>query len=182
MVPKRLRRRGLVIGVGVVFHDMPIVSMAHSSQIVVQDRAVLTSHAAFTALGISRPCVLRTLRAGASINIGEDTGMSGVVICAATSVSIGKQCLLGAGVMLMDNDFHPVLPENRRFNRNPRDIQALPIVVEDNVFIGAGTIVLKGVQIGTNSVIGAGSVVVSDIPRNVIAAGNPARVIRSVYP
>jgi acetyltransferase-like isoleucine patch superfamily enzyme len=116
----------------------------------------------------------------AQIEIGSDTGISGGVICAALSVKIGKECLLGADVMIVDNDFHPINADGRRYNRNLANVAAAPVVVGDNVFIGARSIVLKGVSIGSNSVIGAGSVVVGNIPSGVIAAGVPARVIREI--
>jgi maltose O-acetyltransferase len=75
----------------------------------------------------------------------------------------------------MDNDFHRLEPERR--NERP---ESKPIVLEDNVWLGGRVIVLAGVTIGEDSVIGAGSVVTSDIPPKVIAAGVPARVIRGL--
>jgi acetyltransferase-like isoleucine patch superfamily enzyme len=181
-VPMRLRRRGIEIGTRGKFYGMPLVSMAGSSRITLGDRVVLASHSAFTALGVSRPCVLRTIRPGAVIAIGEDTRISGVVICAAVNITIGKRCLLGADVKIADTDFHALKPENRCFNNNPEDISAAPVSIGDDVFIGTGAIILKGVTIGTGSVIGAGSVVIKDVPEYSIAAGNPARVVRTIAP
>jgi acetyltransferase-like isoleucine patch superfamily enzyme len=63
---------------------------------------------------------------------------------------------------------------------NQNNISAKPVIIEDNVFIGACAIILKGVTIGKNSIIGAGSVVVSNVPKNVIVAGNPAKVIKVI--
>lgn len=71
---------------------------------------------------------------------------------------------------------HPVEPEPRRAKWEA----AKPIVIGDNVWLGGGAIIMPGVTIGENSVIGAGAVVTKDIPANVVAVGNPARVIRSV--
>jgi acetyltransferase-like isoleucine patch superfamily enzyme len=106
--------------------------------------------------------------------------MSGAVICAAISITIGKECLIGADVLIADSDFHSIKPEGRRYGAAADDIGAAPVVIEDNVFIGARTVVLKGVRIGRDSVIGAGSVVACDIPEGAVAVGNPARVIRNV--
>ena len=94
------------------------------------------------------------------------------------SVIIGDNCLIGADVTFTDTDFHPITPNNRRFSRV--NVGVKPVVIEDNVFIGTKSIILKGVTIGENSIIGAGSVVVNSIPKNVIAAGNPCRVIRDI--
>ena len=77
----------------------------------------------------------------------------------------------GANVTIMDGDAHQ---DDSRAGKNA------PIVIEDNVWIGANATILKGVTIGRNSLIGAGSVVVKSIPENVIAAGNPCRVIKSL--
>lgn len=112
---------------------------------------------------------------GSVVIVGDGTSFSNnVQIIAEQSVTIGQRCLIGDAVVIMDSDFHDLSPEGR--HRLP----AVPakVVIEDNVFIGSRVIVLKGVTIGKDSVIGAGSVVVRSIPPGVIAGGNPAKVIR----
>lgn len=175
-----LRAAGVEMGENVQIQGRPIVSLAANSRIRIGARCVLCSDSQSNALGINHPVVLRTLRPGAEIVIGEDTGMSGGAICAAGSIRIGAGCLIGANVTVADTDFHALKPANRRYNKNPDEIAVAPIVIEDNVFIGADTFVLKGVTIGKNSVIGAGSVVTRDVPANTIAAGNPAKVIKFI--
>lgn len=175
-----LRIAGVDIAEKVRVQGRPIVSLASGSRIQIGARSVLCSDSQINALGINHPIVLRTLRPGAEIVIGEDTGMSGGSICAASSIRIGAGCLLGANVTLADTDFHSLNPANRRYNKNPDEIAVAPIVIGDNVFIGAEVFVLKGVTIGKNSVIGAGSVVTRAIPENSIAAGNPASVIKLI--
>lgn len=175
-----LQALGVEGATSVRFYGMPEVTLAPGSRIVLGERIVLCSHSHFTALGVARPVVLRTLRPGAHIKIGADVGFSGGVVCAATSVVIGNQCLFGADVQIVDTDFHPIAPLNRRFENRPEFIESAPIVIEDNVFLGAGVRVLKGVRIGKNSVIGAGSLVTRDVPADVIAVGVPARVVRSL--
>lgn len=173
-----LRASGVEVAEKVQIQGWPIVSMAKDSSIKIGARCVICSDSGINALGVNHPVVLRTLSPGAEIVIGEDTGLSGGSICAAKSVQIGAGCLIGANVTLADTDFHAVNPNNRRYNKNPAEIAVAPIVIEDNVFIGADVFVVKGVRIGRNSVIGAGSVVTRDVPENAIAAGNPAKVIR----
>lgn len=174
VVPKQMRNVVVELGKGVAFLGSPIISMAKGSSIHIEDGAMLTSTSQFTALGVNHPVILRTLRPGAKIEIGNDVGMSGVTICAAQSVRIGKQCLFGANVLIADTDFHALAPQGRRYNNHEADIATAPIIIGENVFIGTGSIILKGVEIGENSVIGAGSVVSKSVPANVIAAGNPA--------
>lgn len=106
------------------------------------------------------------------IEIGDGVFLNyGTSISAHELVHIGNQCQVGSYVCMMDNDYHQV--EDRS-----RPGESDPIVVGDNVWLGIRVIVLKGVHIGKNSVVGAGSVVTKDIPPNVLAAGVPARVIR----
>lgn len=179
-VPGRLRRRGVTVGQGATFHGMPLVSLAQDSRIEIGDRVVLVSDCAFTALGVSRPTILRTLQSGASISIGDDTGISGGTICAASRVTIGKRCLIGADVKIADTDFHSLKPDNRRFNNNPLDIGVAPVHIGDDVFVGTGAIILKGVVIGSGAIVGAGSVVTKDVPEGGVVAGNPAKIIRGI--
>ena len=179
-MPNAVKRAGVSVGNDVEFFGMPLISLGPVSQIVLGDRVSLCSVPEYTALGVTHPIILRTLRVGARIEIGDDTGISGATICAALNVTIGRDCLLGANVIIADTDFHPLDAHNRRYNNNPVDIQAKPISIGNNVFIGTGAIILKGVTVGHNSVIGAGAVVVHDVPKNSIAAGNPARVIGAI--
>lgn len=92
-----------------------------------------------------------------------------------TDIYIGNYVLIGPNVTL-DSATHPIRPDIRKkqaqFN--------VPVIIEDNVWIGAGAIILPGVRIGENSVIGAGSVVTKDIPANVVAVGNPCKVLRKI--
>ncbi len=109
------------------------------------------------------------------IKIGTETSFSNEVqIFAERSVTVGSRCLIGDSVLIVDSDFHDLSPESR--HSGPATIE--PVVIEDNVFIGSRAIILKGVTIGQDSVIGAGSVVTRSIPPRTVAAGNPAKVIR----
>jgi maltose O-acetyltransferase len=89
-------------------------------------------------------------------------------------IRLGEQALVGSDVVIYDSDFHDLHPGRRR-SGTPA---TAPVELGRNVFVGDRVIILKGVAIGENTVIGAGSVLVRSIPANVIAAGNPARVIR----
>ncbi len=159
------------------FYGYPIVTLKPRSRISIGKGVILCSDSRFTALGVSKPVIIRTLRPNASIIIGPNSGLSGVVICAAESVQIGANCLLGANVQIFDTDFHKIEPENRRYDSSPEKIRCAPVIIEDNVFVGTGSIIMKGVRIGRDAVIGAGAIVTKDIPAGAIAAGNPAKVI-----
>jgi len=96
----------------------------------------------------------------------------GVRISAATEIAIGQGCMMAHGVFVTDADWHGV------YDRSLPIGQTAPVRIGDNVWIGDGAIVCKGVRIGENSIIGAGSVVVREIPANAVAAGNPAAVVK----
>ena len=111
------------------------------------------------------------------IDIGNFCLLSpGIRIDSASRVEIGDHCMLAASVYVTDADWHDI------YDRTKPIGVTRAVVLEDNVWIGDSSIICKGVRIGENSVIGAGSVVTSDIPAGVIAAGNPARVIRPLDP
>lgn len=113
------------------------------------------------------------------IIIGSHTGISCASITCAKKVTIGENVLIGAGVKIYDTDFHP-LSSIKRFSGQQRqeDVKCEEISIGDGTFVAAGSMILKGVHIGKNCVIGAGSVVTSDIPDSQIWAGNPARYIK----
>jgi len=180
VVPWQLRRKGVRVASSARFFGTPIVSLARSSTITIGERCSLASDSKYTALGVNHPIILRTLRPNAAISVGSDTGISGASICAGIEVSIGERCLIGANVIIADTDFHPVDPTDRRYCGDDRNIAVKPVIIEDNVFIGANTIVLKGVRIGQNSVVGAGSTVTRDVPPNSVVAGNPAHVVGDI--
>lgn len=129
-------------------------------------------------LGANHPVFLCTWQAGAVLEIGENFAMTGGTLCAAERITIGNNVAIGANSTVLDTDFHPLDPETRRLS--PQGAQTAPIKIEDDVFIGMNCLILKGVTIGECSIIGAGSVVTKSIPPQVIAAGNPARVLRAL--
>ncbi len=90
-------------------------------------------------------------------------------------ITIGSHVMLGTHVQIITAG-HPIHPDVR----NTAYEYGAPVTIGDNVWIGAGAIVLPGVTIGSNTVIGAGAVVTKDVPANVVAAGNPCRVIREI--
>lgn len=147
-----------------------------SSTIVIGNNCSFRSDGNSNLIGVSRKCIISTHSAAASIEIGNNCGFSGTVIGCKESVSIGNNVICGANSLITDFDWHGIEPSKRR-NYNG---DAKPVIICDNVFIGYGAVVLKGVTIGNNSVIGANSVVTKDIPANVIAGGNPCRVIKQL--
>ncbi len=113
---------------------------------------------------------------GYNIHIQSNVYMNcGCVVLDCNTVHIGKNVFIGPSVQVY-SAYHPTDPNVRLTGKE----LAAPIIIEDNIWIGGGAIICPGVTIGKNSTIGAGSIVVKDIPGNVIAAGNPCRVIKEL--
>jgi len=170
-----LRGLGVRYGVGLELNGIPVVTLRRGASIQIGEHVLICSDRN-TGLGLAHPVILRALAPGATIVIGDHVGMSGTTVVARSRVEIGAYCLIGANVIIADNDFHPIEPEGRRYSYE--NIQTASVQIGENVFIGANSIILKGVHVGKNSIIGAGSVVTKDIPANSVAAGNPCRVRR----
>lgn len=175
-----LRLMGVHLGKNIKLLGLPIVVRFLGSQIVVGNRVILCSLSGATALGVNHPVILRTLAPHAVIEIGDDVGISGGSICAGKSIQIGHRSMLGANVTIADTDFHDFSKVDRRYAGLPSEDHFAPVTLEENVFIGTNAIILKGVTIGRNAVIGAGSVVTHDIPANTVAAGNPCKVLKTL--
>lgn len=115
---------------------------------------------------------------GRYITVGEGTFInSGLVALDVAAITIGRDVQIGPNVQLL-TPTHPVNPALRRAKWEA----AAPIVIQDNVWLGGGAIVLAGVTIGRNAVVGAGAVVTRDVPADTVVVGNPARVIRQIPP
>lgn len=113
------------------------------------------------------------------IVIGDHVGISHVAMSSYNSIEIEDYVLIGSNCMIADTDFHS-LDSNERVLDDGHGVVTFPVKICKHAFIGARSIILKGVTIGENSIIGAGSVVTKNVPPNELWAGNPARYIRNV--
>ena len=100
----------------------------------------------------------------------------GVEVTSAIGITLGHNCMLAANVMIHDCDWHGLYNRVRPFRCSA------PVVLGNNVWVGARAIITKGVTIGDNAVIGTGAVVTKDVPANAVAAGNPAKVVKTLNP
>jgi acetyltransferase-like isoleucine patch superfamily enzyme len=169
---------GVRWGQGWRLYGLPIVQKYRPSTMTFGDNLQLRSTVRSNPLGPNHPVILTTRRAGAKLVIGANFGMTGGSICVDEAITIGDRVVVGANTTISDTDFHP-LDAVRRQNE-PLAGETKLVIIEDDVFIGMNCLILKGVTIGKGSVIGAGSVVTKDIEPGVIAAGNPAKVIREL--
>jgi acetyltransferase-like isoleucine patch superfamily enzyme len=121
--------------------------------------------------------VLITFTPDSRISIGSGTRLNGAGIMAYTHIEIGPRCILGS-TLLFDSDFHPLDPARRHEPDAP--VSCAPITIAENVWLGGQSAVLKGATVGENSVVAFRAVVSDDVPPNVVVAGNPARVVKSL--
>lgn len=118
-------------------------------------------------------------RGEGKIHIGDGVGISGATVYARNKIVIEDHVLVGANTKIFDNDFHSLDAQERNVNDFTK-LDCRPVHIGKNVFIGCNCLILKGTEIGANSIVGAGSVVCGKFPENVIIAGNPARVIKNL--
>ena len=120
-------------------------------------------------------CILIDVK-DAYVIIGANSRLNGVYVHAQKGIQIGENCVIAAGVNIIDSNGHQVRSENRTIGRDaPKEIK-----IGNNVWIGLNAIILKGTIIGSNSVVSAGSVVKGNFPDNSVISGNPAVVIDKI--
>lgn len=115
----------------------------------------------------------------AVLKIGNNVGISNSAIYCAQKIIIGNKVYIGGDCKIYDTDFHSIFLCDRMI-RPEKNQKISPVIIKDGAFIGTGTIILKGVTVGKESVIAAGSVIVKDIPDNEIWGGNPAKFLRKI--
>ena len=158
----------------------PIIEISGNGRIVLGDNLQMNNGMLDNQIGYNNPCILRA--ENGSILIGQNVGISQTTLVAKNAnITIGCNVKMGGGVKVYTTDFHSLHYEERRESEiDMASRKCAPVVIEDDCFIGAGSIILKGVHIGARTIIGAGSVVTKDIPADVTAGGNPCKVMKVI--
>lgn len=167
-------------------HGYIYLDIHPDSKVRIGDDFIFTSGECINPLCRNQRGCIVTERAESVIEIGDHVGMSSPCLWAKERITIGNFVNIGGDCIIMDSDAHNLDWRIRdslkmvapKVSLDNHTAKCAPIVIEDHVLIGAKSIILKGVTIGEGSVIGAGSVVVKDVPANCIAAGNPCKVIK----
>ncbi|WP_173467513.1 acyltransferase [Fibrobacter succinogenes] len=157
----------------------PYVMVARGGKMSIGKNFAMNNGIKYNPIGCPQPCTFFVDRT-ATLSIGDNVGISQTALVAIDDITIGNNVKIGGGVCIYTTDFHSLDPVLRKSKDDLSNRAKKPVVIKDNAFIGAHSIILKGVTIGENSIVGAGCVVTKNIPDNQIWAGNPARFIRNV--
>ena len=160
-------------------YGIPVIFKKKGSELRIGNNCTIKSSFLSNLVGLNQRTIIVTRTEEAVIKIGDNVGISGATIYARKYIDIGDNTLIGGNVKILDNDFHPLEVEARSKDIKEK-IKSRKIVIEKNCFIGCNSIILKGSKISEGSIVGAGSVVSGIFPKNVIIAGNPAKIIKKI--
>lgn len=165
------RLRGMQIGKGCIISGSPEFRLCKGSSIMLGNEVVLHSKHKYNTL-IRRPMAISTVEPGARVELHDYCGLSGCKIVCANHISIGEYTIVGPDTIIYDCKEHEYSPETGWLNRSQRT--GSPIVIGRRCYIGMRCIILKGVTIGDDCVISAGTIIAQDVPSGHFAQGNPA--------
>lgn len=168
----------------VILGKLPHFKIFEGSTCEIGNNVVINSDFKNSNTALSNRCKF-VLGYTGKLKVGDNTMLNGCSITAYKNVSIGENCQIASFTFIADTDFHPVDPIERekqvtRQKYNIDTVNKKDVVIGNNVWIGWGSIILKGTIIGNNCVVGAGSVVLGEFPDNVVIGGNPAKIIKKI--
>jgi acetyltransferase-like isoleucine patch superfamily enzyme len=170
-----MRSYGVEYGPGLRIGSAPVIRRQAGASIRLGRNVIIANTLPENPAGITHRTVLVACRPGAELSIGDNVGISGAVFYAWQRIEIGDRVMVGADAMVYDSDFHSLNAEDRR--EGDKNAGVAPVVIGADVWLGARSIVLKGVTIGAGSVVAAGAIVTRDVPPGVIVGGVPAKVL-----
>ena len=161
------------------FHTtgIPFLHLSLGSKVSIGDNFTMGNSIRTNATGLGGKCRIE-VRCGAELIIGNNVGMTLTSIYCTSRIYIGNNVKIGFGTQIFDTDFHSLESDIRNSVKDQIYAKKAPISIGSNVFIGAMSLITKGVNIGDNAIIACGSVVTKDIPYGEVWGGNPAKKIR----
>lgn len=162
-----------------ISHGVPVINkVGAGGKIVIGKSFSMNNGYAGNRIGYNVPCLFKV--SSGSIFIGDNVGLSQVSLCAiGADIIIGSNTKIGAGVKIYTTDFHSIdFMDRRDAEMDAANRKCSKVSIGQDCFIGAGSIILKGVEIGDRVIVGAGSIVTKSLPSDCVAGGNPCRIIR----
>lgn len=158
---------------------VPYIMVARGGKCYIGKNFAMNNGIKGNPIGCYQKCTIFVDR-GAELIIGNNVGISQTALICTKKIIIEDYVKIGGGVCIYDTDFHSLNPDIRKSTEDLKHRKQKEVLIKENAFIGAHSIILKGVTIGKNSIVGAGSVVTKSIPDNEIWAGNPAKFIKTI--
>lgn len=157
-----------------------ILDIFPQSRVIIGNRvSIISDSRRATASALAFPARLKTISPTSEIIIGDNVGLNGTSITSRSKkIEIGSGTMIAPNVIIVDSDFHPPWPPENRLHYPGNEYDG-EVKIGKNCWIGMNVLNLKGVKIGDNSIIAAGSVVIKDVPSESLAAGVPAKVVKS---
>lgn len=160
-------------------NGVPYIMIARGGKCYIGKNFIMNNGVKGNPIGCYQKCTIFVDREGELV-IGDNVRISQTALICTKKITIENCVKIGGGVCIYDTDFHSLDPILRNSAEDIKFRKTKAILIKENAFIGAHSIILKGVTIGKNSIVGAGSVVTKSIPDNQIWAGNPARFIKNI--
>lgn len=176
---KLLTKLPIELGTNVIFKKHPIIQLHPKAKLIIGNNVTINSDNYGYHVNMYSPSKLMADRPNALIKIGDNTRFHGSCIHAYSRVEIGENCLIAANCQIMDGSGHHPSFEDVENRINTTGV-VKEVIIEDNVWLGTGVVVLPGVRIGNGSIISANSVVHKDIPPMTVAGGNPIQIIKRI--
>jgi len=169
-------RNNIIIGKNVLIDYKTSILVRKNNNLIIKNGVTLSSIRKGYHAGMPFPTSLLVDGENALLEIGENSRLNGVYVHAQDKICIGKNCVIAAGVSIIDSNAHVLKSANRTQGRDvPKGI-----FIGNNVWIGLNSIILKGTEIGDNSVISAGSIVKGKFSKNSLIQGNPAVMLSEI--
>lgn len=176
----KLNGNGVHFDKTLICNGVPIIDVHKTGTFKIGSHCTINSGVDYNPIGRYSPCFF-LVRERAKLTIGNNTGISSSAIVCHKEIIIGSFVKFGGNVVIYDTDFHAIDANTRRniMTDKPATVSK-SVIIEDDVFVGAHSTILKGVRIGQGSIIGAGSMVTRNVPANEIWGGNPAEFIKKI--
>jgi len=178
LIYHNLKGKNICLGDNVLFKKKPLIQINENASLIIGNNVTINSDNVGYHVNMFAPCKIIADRPHAIIEIGDNTRIHGSCIHAYKKISIGKNCLIAANCQIIDGSGHDTSFSDISNRINTKG-NSKEVVIEDNVWLATGVVVLPGVTIGRGSIITANSVVHKDIPPMVIAGGNPINIIKN---
>lgn len=162
----------------VTFYGKCIFRISNGSKITIGDDFTCQA-GSFASIDCTPESKIQVEKNGTLI-IGNNVGVSSIVLHCWNSIIIEDNVKIGAGCLIMDTNFHSTDATIRATKEDQKHVRTAPVLIKHDAFIGARSIICKGVTVGENSIIATGSVVVKDVPNNEVWGGNPAKFIKKI--